>query len=415
MARKMSMVLILAACTAAIAGELAADGRLGTPPQAAVAPTPVPNPLTVRFREALKIADRDVAATPEWMRIHAGFVVQDWTSMRADAQTLAVRFPASADPQIAIAVAIAGTGDLAQAAGALEKAVELRPTHRIALPMLAEVQLELGQFAGAVATLELARKVKPGDLRLLLALGDAYVRSGEPARAVPVFAEAIAVAPEDVPAWLGYLDASARAGLVEPARVAFNQLRLAHPGTAAVIRSQLPASVVALVPTPIPPTPRPTPRSDTPRLMMASGPAGGAAGGQGPKVWNEASLGYEAKVADIAAHARPLTEMVERYDLTCQGGSARRPTSVPADAGERSDESKPAAVIDWKAIWARSAALTAAAANEPTSECRVLASDILSLANSTRAALEKAVQSTAGSGMSDTDRTRIQQKYNLLW
>jgi Flp pilus assembly protein TadD len=411
----MAIALILVACTAALAGEPAAGERPGTPPQSSAASTPVPNPLAVRFREALKVAGPEVAATPEWMRIHAGFVVQDWASMRADAQALAVRFPASADPQIAIAVAIAGTGDLAQAAAALEKAVELQPTHRIALPMLAELQLGLGQFAKAAATLELARKVKPDDLRLLMALGDAYLRSDEPARAVPVLERAIAVAPEDVPAWLGYLDASARAGLVEPARVAFNQLRLAHPGTAATIRHQLPASVLAVVPTPIPPTPRPTPRSDTPRLMMASGPAGGTAGSQGPKVWNEASLGYEAKISDIAAHARPLAEMVERYDLTCQGGSARRPTSAPADAGERSDEGKPVVEIDWKAIWARSAAWTDAAANEPTSECRVLAADILSLANGTRAALEKAVQSTAGSGMSETDRARIQQKYNLLW
>ena len=135
MAWKVMAAAVLAAGAAAVAG-----GVVPTPPVPTA--TPAANPLAVRFREALKIADPEVAATPEWMRIHAGFVVQDWTSMRADAQTLVARLPPSADPQIAIAVAIAGTGDLAQAVAALEKAVELQPTHRIALPMLAELQLE---------------------------------------------------------------------------------------------------------------------------------------------------------------------------------------------------------------------------------------------------------------------------------
>lgn len=398
------------ACAAVTAG----GGVVPTPPPPQ--PTPAPNPLAVRFREVVSRADRQVAATPEWMRIHAGFVVQDWASMRADALTLAARFPNSADPQVAIAVSFAGAGDLAQATAALQKAVELQPSHQTALAMLAELQLQQREFVEAAATLELARKVRPDDLGLLMALGDAYLRGGTPERAVPVLDRAIAVAPEDVPAWIAYLDASARAGNVEPARVAFNQLRIAHPGTAAAVRGQLPASVIALVPTPIPPTPRPTPRTDTPRLVMASGPTGGAAGGQRPAVWNEAALAFEAKVADIAARARPISELVERYDLTCQGGSSHRPETAAAMTGEPSEESKTARVeVDWKMIWARSAAWTQAAANQPTSECRVLASDILALATSTRSAVEKAVQSTAGSGMSATDQNRILQHYNLLW
>ncbi len=402
MARIMVAGIVVIVCAAAAAGAAAP----ATPTPTAV---PAANPLAVRFREALRTADREVAATPEWMRAHAAFVVQDWASMRADATALAGRFPASADPQMAIAVAIAGTGDLTGAAEALKKAVELQPTHRVALPMLAELQLELGQFGGAAATLELARKVKPDDLRLLLALADAYLRSGEPARAVPVLEHALAVAPEDVPVWLAYLDASARSGRIEPARLAYNQLRIAHPGTAAAVRAQLPASVLAVVPTPIPPTPRPTPRSDTPRLVMAAGPTGGAAGG--PQVWNEAALGFEATVAEIAARARPLAEMVDRYDLTCQTGGAHRGGAAPAAA----EGGGAPAEVDWKAVRARSAAWAEAAASAPTSECRALASDILALADRTRAAVEKAVAGTAGSGMSETDRSRILQKYNLLW
>jgi hypothetical protein len=406
----MVVAAVLAACAAVAAG-----GTDAPAPPAPIA-TPAPNPLAARFRGAVGHADRQVASTPEWMRIHAGFVVQDWASMRADAQTLAARFPASADPQIALAVALAGAADGNGAVQALQRAVELQPTHQTALVMLAELQLLRGEFLDAAATLELARKVKPDDLRVLTALADAYLRGGTPERAVPVLERAIALAPEDVPAWIAYLDASARSGLVEPARVAYNQLRLAHPGTAATIRGRLPASVLALVPTPIPPTPRPTPRTDTPRLVMASGSAAGAAAGQGPKVWNETSLAFEAKVAEIAARARPISEMVERFDLTCQGGSAHRPSAAAAASEEPSGTSKEAPVaVDWKMIWSRSAAWTQAASNEPTSECRVLASDILALANATRSALETAAQSTAGSGMSDLDRRQILEKYNLLW
>jgi Flp pilus assembly protein TadD len=378
--------------------------------------TPAPNPLAARFREVVSHADRQVAATPEWMRIHAGFVVQDWVSMRDDAITLAERFPHSADPQVALAVALAGTGEVEPALQALQRAVELQPSHQTALAMLAELQLQRREFLQAAATLELARKVRPDDLRLLMVLGDTYLRGGTPERAVPVLERAIAVAPEDVPAWISYLDASARAGKVEPARVAFNQLRLAHPGTAAAVKGQLPASVLPLVPTPVPPTPRPTPRTDTPRLMMAAGPTGGQPGGQRPSVWNETALGFESKVADIAARARPITELVQRYDLTCQGGTVRRSGAAPAAAEEPADQAKAAPVeVDWKMVWSRTAAWTQAASNQPTSECRVLASDILALANATRSALENAVQSTAGSGMSDTDKNRILQQYNLFW
>ncbi len=376
MARITLTGIVLTACAAIAAGAAVP----ATPTPTAV---PAANPLAARFREALKTADREVAATPEWMRVHAAFVVQDWASMRDDAALLAGRFPASADPLVAQAVALAGAGDQTQAAAALESAVALQPTHRVALVMLAELRLERREYPQAAATLELARKVKPDDLRLLMALADAYVRSGEPARAVPVLEHALAVAPEDVPAWRAYLDASARCGRIEPARVAYNQLRIAHPGTAAAVRAQLPASVLAVVPTPIPPTPRPTPRSDTPRLVMASGPTGGAA--DGPRVWNEAALGFEAKVADIAARARPLAEMVDRYDLTCQGGGTRRGGAAPSEPGEGGG----AVELDWKA-------------------------DILALANGTRSAVEKAVASTADSGMSETDRSRILQKYNLL-
>ena len=410
MVRKIVAGMVLAASTAVTAG----SGVIPTPP--APTATPAPNLLAARFREVVRHADRQVAASPEWMRIHAGFVVQDWASMGADAVKLTERIPGSADPQVALAVALTAVGDLDQATAALERAVALQPDHANALAMLALLHLERGQFPAAAQALEQGRAVSPGDLGILLALGDAYARSDDPARAATVFQQATVQAPEDVTAWVAYLDVSSRAGNPEPARVAFNQLRLAHPGTAAAVMSRLPSSVHAAMPTPIPPTPRPTPRTDTPRFVMAAGPTGGQPGGQRPAIWNEAALGFEAKVADIGARARPIIELVERYDLTCQGGSSRRLETTAATAEEPSAESKPASVeVDWKAIWARSAAWTQAAANQPTSECRALASDILALAASTRSAVEKAVQSTAGSGMSATDQNHILQRYNLLW
>lgn len=390
------------ACAASVAA-----GAVQTAP--APVATAVPNPLAARFREALKGAERQVGSTPEWMRIHAGFVVQDWASMLADARTLAGRFPASADPQVAIAVALAGAGDRAGAVTALSRAVELAPAHLHALAMLAQLQLAGGQWSDAARTFEQALAVKPDDLAVLLALGDAQVRGGEAARAAAAYQRATALAPDSVPAWLGYLDAASRAGAPQPAQAAFNQLRIARPGAAAAVLAQARGAVLAVVPTPIPPTPRPTPRTDTPHLVMASGPGGGAAAGQRPTIWNEAALGFEAKVADIAARARPLAEMVERYDLTCQGGASRR--SGAAAAG--SEEKAPPVEVDWKAIWARREAWITAAQNAPTSECRTLASDIVALADATRAAVDQVVQSTAGSGLTAADRAPILQKYNL--
>ena len=408
MAWKALSAALVAACLAAAAGGIAQS-------PSSPAATPPPNPLAERFREAVKVADRQVASTPEWMRIHAGFVVQDWASMLADARKLAARFPASADLQVAIAVALAGGGDLAQATAALERAVALQPGNKAALAMLAQLQLAQDRFADAARTFEQALEVRPGDLGVMMSLADAYARGGEPARAAAVLRQVTVLAPDSVPAWVGYLDVATRAGNAEPARVEFNQLRITRPGTAAAILSRLPGGVLAAMPTPIPPTPRPTPRTDTPRLVMASGPTGGQ-GGQQPKIWNEAALGFEAKVAAIAARARPLIELVERYDLTCQGGSARRPGAAqPSPEGTAGEAGAAPVEVDWKMIWSRTAAWTDAAANAPTSECRVLASDILSLANATRSALEKAVQSTAGAGIPDTDQKQILQKYNLLW
>ncbi len=258
-------------------------------------------------------------------------------------------------------------------------------------------------------------------------LGDAYARSGDAERAAAVLAEATAVAPESVPAWVAYLGASARSTRAEQARAAFNQLRRTSPTTAAAAAQQLPGDLAAALPTPIPPTPRPTPRTDTPRLVMAAGPTADQAGGGAHRtgVWNQAALAFEAKLADIAKRARPLTEMIRHYDQTCHGGyanaaSASR-TGAAALPGEEGAPESPAAakaaaaVIDWKTIWARSAAWAQAATNEPTSECRAQASDILALANGTRSAVEMAQKGTTGLGIPEADKKRLLQDYNLVW
>ncbi len=413
-------VVVLAASVSAGAGVVR--------PTPAAMPAPVPNLLAAPFKALLAGADRQVAATPEWMRVHAGVVIEDWATVRADALVLTERFPQSADPQIALAVGLEGMGDHAGAAASLHKAVELQPGYLGAWLMLAQMDLALGQIGDSAVALEQARRLQPGDLGVLLLLGDAYARVGDAERASVVLAEAVAVAPESVPAWVAYLEASARSSRAEPARAAFNQLRRTSPTTAAAVAQQLPGGMAGALPTPIPPTPRPTPRTDTPRLVMGAGPAAGQADPGGARrsgVWNQAALAFEAKLADIAKRARPLTELVRRYDVTCRGGyatsgSTARSAATAAGVGEEGPESPEAAKaaaaeVDWKTIWARSAAWMQAAANDPTSECRVQASDILALANATRSAVEKALQSTAGSGITETDKQRLLQDYNLHW
>jgi tetratricopeptide (TPR) repeat protein len=408
-----------------LAAEVTAGAAVVRPTPPPPTPPPVTNPLAAPFKGLLDGADRQVAETPEWLRIHAGVVIEDWGLVRTDALVLAGRFPRSADVQIALAVGLEGSGDHAAAETALRKAVELQPGHLGAWLMIAQMDLAAGREGDAAAALSRAHELRPSDLGTMLALADALARSGDTERATAVLVEALAVAPDNVPAWVAYLQAATRSSRAEQARAEFNQLRRTSPGTAAAIAHQLPGSAAGALPTPIPPTPRPTPRTDTPRLVMGAAPAAGQ-GGRGTGVWNQAALAFEAKLADIAKRARPLTEMVRHYDMTCHGGyasgggAAGNPGGAAAAGEEGAPESAStakaaAAEIDWKTIWARSAAWTQAAASEPTSECRAQASDILALANATRSAVDKALQSTTGSGIAEADKKRLLQDYNLFW
>jgi tetratricopeptide (TPR) repeat protein len=419
----------ISSAAAALALIMAA-GAAGAQPTPAPTPVREPNLLAAPFKAYVNRADPQIAATTEWLRIYAGAVVEDWATVRADALVLAERFPQSADAQVALAVGHEGVGEHAEAATALRRAAELQPGHLVAWLLLSQLDTRLGQFAEVAKDLEQARRLKPGDLDVLLRLGDAYVRSGDGVRAASVFAEATALAPDSVPAWVGFLDASTRAGKADQAWASFNQLRIGHPATAAAVVRRLPSGLATAVPTPIPPTPRPTPRTDTARLIMAAGPASGGTGSgtgsQKAAVWNQAALSFESKVADIARQARPLAELVHRYDLTCSGGAATRAgaASASAKAAEESGgdpgmqaQSRSEAVaveVEWPAIWARSDGWTQAAASAPTSECRTLAADILALANQTRSAVEKTTQSTTGTGLSAAEVKAILQKYNLV-
>lgn len=400
------------AVVALVLGAAAAAGAAS--PVAPPTPAPRPNLLAGPFKLVVDRAEPAVAATPEWLRIYAGVVISDWVTVRSDAATLTARFPQSADAYLALAVGCEGAGDRAQAVAALQRAVELAPGRPGLWLMLAKIDEASGQTGEAAGALEQASKLQPKDLEVLIALANAYARSGNAEQAAARYQQATVLAPDSVPAWVGYLDAASRCSRAEAARAAYNQLRIGRPGVAAEVAERLPGRLAAALPTPIPPTPRPTPRTDAPRLVMAAGPSGDAPGGgaRRPGVWSQAALSFESKIVDIAKRAQPLTGLVERYDLTCQGGAPAR----AREGSESPDGAKAAtAVVDWPAIWARSAAWTQAVANAPTSECRTLASDILALANQTRSEVEKARQGTAGTGLSDAEVKRILLQYNLTW
>jgi tetratricopeptide (TPR) repeat protein len=410
MVRVTSAVVILAAWAAVTAGAVR--------PPSAPAPTatsvPRPNLLAEPFKLVVERADPQVAATPEWLRIYAGVVISDWATVRADAATLTARFPQSADAYLALAVGLEGLGDRAQAVVALQRAAELAPGRPGLWLMLARMYEDDGRVGDAAGALEKASRLQPRDLGVLISLADAYARSGNADWAAATFQQVTVLAPDNVVGWVGYLETASRCGRAPAAWAAYNQLRIGRPGVAAAVAVRLPRTLAAAVPTPIPPTPRPTPRDDAPRLVMAAGPSGDGAGSgsRHTGVWSQAALLFESKVVDIAKRAQPLKELVERYDLTCQGGAQARRSGQPSTEG---DAKAPAAGIDWPTIWARSAAWTQAASDAPTSECRTLASDVLALADKTRSEVDKAVQNTAGTGLSQTETKRILQQYNLVW
>jgi tetratricopeptide (TPR) repeat protein len=227
----------------------------GAPQAPTPAPTPAPNPLAEPFKAGAEAVDRTIAQTPEWLRVYAGAVVSDWSTVRADALKLTVLYPQDADVRIALAVGLEGTGDHEGAVAALRKAVELSPKHLGGWLMLAQMNYRLDRLQESALALEQARGLAPQNIGLLMQLAQAYVRLGDAERASRVLAGATKAEPDNIEAWVNYLITSVRTKQAETAWREFNQLRSQRPGVAGEVAKHLPAEVADAMPTPIAPHP----------------------------------------------------------------------------------------------------------------------------------------------------------------
>jgi tetratricopeptide (TPR) repeat protein len=237
--------LVLMAISAAI-------GAGSVPPAQAQVPVAEPNPLAEPFKVLAARIDGTIAETTEWLRVYAGAVIDDWATVRADAQKLTERFPQSADMQIALAVGLEGTGDHEAAVTALRKAVELDPQHLTGWLMLVQMNFRLNRLQDAALALEQARTLAPENVEILMSLAKAYVRLGDAPRASLVLAGATKAAPDNVEAWVNYLAVSARTNRSESAWREFDQLKASRPDVAALVAKRLPAGVARPLQTPIP-------------------------------------------------------------------------------------------------------------------------------------------------------------------
>ena len=161
--------------------------------------------------------------------VYAAAVIDDWATVRADAQKLIERFPQSADMQVALAVGLEGMGEHEAAVTALRKAVELNPKHLTGWLMLVQMNYRLNRLEDAALALEQARSIAPDNVDILMSLAKAYVRLGDADRATLVLAGATKAAPANVEAWVNYLAVSARTNRSDAAWREFDQLRAARP------------------------------------------------------------------------------------------------------------------------------------------------------------------------------------------
>lgn len=209
---------------------------------------PAQNPLAEPFKVVAVDLGGAIADTPEWLRVHAAAVVDDWVTVRDDGRKLTARFPQDANAHLALAVGLEGTGDHEGAVSALRKAVELNPKHLTGWLMLVQMNFRLDRLQDAAKALEQARELAPDNVEVLMSLAKAYVRLGDAERAAIVLSGATKAAPDNVEAWVNYLVVSSRTKKSEMAWREFDQLRASNPALAASVRKLLPAGVA-------PPTP----------------------------------------------------------------------------------------------------------------------------------------------------------------
>jgi len=221
----------------------------GDSPAQNLAPVAQANPLAEPFKVLAAGVTGTLAETPEWLRVYAGALIDDWATVRTDALKLTERFPQSADAHIAFAVGLEGTGDHEGAIAALRKAVELDAKHLTGWLMLVQLNFRQERLRDAALALEQARELAPDNVGILMSLAKAYVRLGDAERASLVLAGATKAAPGNVEAWVNYLAVSSRTKRSESAWREFDQLKTSRPEVAASVEKRLPAGVTRPLPT----------------------------------------------------------------------------------------------------------------------------------------------------------------------
>lgn len=153
------------------------------------------------------------------------------------ADALAVLGPVSAGGAGAVlhALALAGSGDVAGGAVAMDAVARANPAARHPVLDLIEVLERIGQGDEGGAHLRAAVALRPGDARVWGALGAAVAECGPIEAAVAAFERVVALGPGDAGGWSNLGKARAAAGLFEAAEAASARAVALAPGDARVV------------------------------------------------------------------------------------------------------------------------------------------------------------------------------------
>ena len=119
-----------------------------------------------------------------------------------------------------LARALLALGDPAAAIANLQSALQLTPTDRALLALLAEAFEKAGLLEDARATLEQLLTLAPNDGAVLRALADVFAALGNMTKAVDLLRQACDAAPQDSSNWAALAERLLHAGLPEEARQA---------------------------------------------------------------------------------------------------------------------------------------------------------------------------------------------------
>lgn len=121
--------------------------------------------------------------------------------------------------------ALVEAGRLEEATGALREIVQLRPQDPVALLDLGHILHALGQDDEAISLLSLAAELQPGNLATLRTLVDIYRRTDQTEKAVGAARQIVDLQPEDVLGTMDVADLSLALGRLDEAVDAYRRLR----------------------------------------------------------------------------------------------------------------------------------------------------------------------------------------------